>query len=321
MLLQMHELPGADLAISARTRELLKSATVRLVRHPKVAPHQPHELDREGCTGVKIRMGRSTFVSTASHCFSDAHGVKNGRVSGDQWIGHPDARAADFVAASGWDHGIVDPRQPIETRWRVADVTGLMVTLTRIDHALLRVRPVTGPNPRPYVEIAAVQRDRQPRRPMRGQPVSITGVPGASGNTMVTRTGTYLGRATTDYGDESLDLVAVPAASAATDPCHYGASGGSFIADTKSGPYLSGPLSIRNNVSFDIAGDRSHQMPDPAERARVNESQFRATRHFLSQALQVQIPDDHTVCGFAVTSVERLRRMWRAFRVLAEPRQ
>jgi hypothetical protein len=345
----LESLPGAEYKVSLQSKDLLKNATVKIMRREKTADAsgQPG-MWKNHCTGVKIKQGKNTFISTAAHCFRREQGteysVKNDRGETERTVVSQDMSysneyegapvAADFIRNSEFEYALFDPKVIFDERQPIATVTGISLNLTQKDAALLRVMAspnVSAPN-RSYKKISSIVKDKDLKQPKPGQKVIVTGAPTATANMLVTRRATYLGQAkryyqegATDNG-EMVDLVAYDSPDPSTDPCNFGGSGTSFVADTetpktlrKNGkkyklpttPFMSGALSIRSNISYDPV-DSQPSITDPGARQAIAEKMSKEW-HYYRDTLGVQLNERMTICGFAVEPVQTITEMKNAF--------
>lgn len=323
-LLSLEKLPGYNIKVSPERRQQLKEAATKIVRRPK---------DSEGswelwCSGTMVKQPSNPatqkggpeqkLVITAGHCFDAETGIKEGNFP------DPKIAAQDYVNASAYEYGFVDPLVPYiegENLQPFAKAVGISVSNRREDWALLMPEALAnedGSRPgRTLEQYGAVDfQHSYNRSPKRGMEVAVLGWPTAASRPLEA-TGRFIGRINKYPNwakkEGRLDVVAIDTGydfssvsgkgAEFTDACRYGASGSTVVGEN----YVSGPLAMRLNLAADpefvveIYDKIPRTSPDFQASVNTRRKEFKYWWKVAQSRLSVAIPKAaDTLCFYEV---------------------
>ncbi|MEK7562035.1 MAG: hypothetical protein AAB541_04200 [Patescibacteria group bacterium] len=236
-LRRVEDLPGYEKKVSPEIRRKLAESTMRMVWRSKTASgNTPWQ---EWCTVTKIATHGKSYGVVAGHCFPTANANFK---DADAWP------AQNIIGAMMNDYAIAkdDVQNPI------AIVKGISVMAPGgSDFALVDIEAMTnegGDGMTDFNSIPALDYDAPQKAPIPGEQVALFSKPVAS-KLPVMATGRWLGRKWMGglNGRQLVDIVGIDPYEPKDDACNYGASGSSAIA---AGGFITGPLSMRNNIGY-----------------------------------------------------------------------
>jgi hypothetical protein len=273
----LEALPGYGNKVTDQERSQIRNSTVKVVKRSK-QPGAEWD-DTEGCTGLKVTIGGSTYVATARHCFEAS--IPSGLA---QTNNIADKMSDEFGIWTVGSDGYEDSRHTAP----VADVS--ISEAFGPDFALIKVDEAN-PESANFDKIPAVAYEAGlATNPIPGSEAAIASLPYASGTALVENSGVYLGRVKNpDHAKkwgETFDLVGIDPASPEVDGCNFGASG--HVPITAGGSML-GAFSTRFNIS-NPKGTNGHD--DPA--------QDKIGRGIMAQELGLDFKPFATICAYSV---------------------
>lgn len=254
-LKQPSQLPGYGEQVGAANERALEDSAVKIVSRPKGSDSTWHET----CSGNKITLNGTTYVSWASHCDVAAW---NAVPSSEKSVSKP----IDVEPYSKFEYAVALPGNVVsgqtDDQQILAYVTSNAEDRNTTDQALLSVSTTSGPvldsaNGQPaFNAIPALNGEQLAyNAPTPGQEIVSEGSPAANYDSPVVGTGTYLGRIFTEAGNgtnQYIDLVGITGIVAeADDSCDYGESGSTI--EFANGQ-ISGALSIRSSNPYNEYG-------------------------------------------------------------------
>lgn len=320
-LISPDKLPGHNIRVSNETLNKLRGSTVVLGR-------QLGGDGRFGHWGTGVVVGEledKVLVQVSAHqVLKNKEGYLN--IPGKKAVDYFNLTADKFVIG---DPTVVDAEQRMANP--IGEVDAIAVSATANDAALLRVsrRSLPADGGATITPIDSKLRLDNPTerqsgayepKPVPGQQVAVFGVPIASGYKPVMNKGTFIKRIRihNDSGSDNtyrlVDIVGIKSSSPDKDGCNFSGSGGSFAADIKGKPFVSGPSSRRINWKYD---------PGVVKWEGYNLTQTRAVLKNKWAKVQkmtgVNLSSFDTICEYSVLGSEEMTALKNSFGDYLQP--
>jgi hypothetical protein len=233
-------LPGYNIGITARAREILKDSAVLEVNYADDGSSDDIVYPYDLCSGNVVSFRGNSFVSLDAHCEVGITGNEGGNIDPNNFIGGQSG-ALNFITDNPFQTYIEDTKTTAGFEGaQIATVTGMDISTEGVDSALLSTNPLpsyenkTGVTATSFTEHTTLPYMESPRL-VPGQEVALYSSP-ASNPQPVSEIGRYIGMAKQYYTDgDKLEsnsdyaVVTYPK-NYAQDAGYWGASGSKFAA-------------------------------------------------------------------------------------------
>lgn len=279
-------LPGTRAEATTGPDQPLQASSVNILQRTKGS----HNAWSQICSANKVNLDNKTYVSTAAHCFGDTT---------RQLAYTEQPEAHNILPNSSLEYAVADPnsyQDPNGDRSVLAHVDAVSVMSNdAVDWALLRVSTegtnISKEDGQPVFDATpSLTFGELPPEP--GEAVVTHAMPASSGSYPISNAGEYLGAMPNpDNPGQVLQMVGLyDVKTPSTDSCSYGASGSSAKIG---GKYVTGPLAMRDNITFFSSGPNANGGDDPAKYGIQN-------RLKIEQGLDVDTSTFNTICGYTV---------------------
>jgi hypothetical protein len=297
-------LPGVQTEATAGPDQPLQASSVNVLQRTKGSRNAWSQI----CSANKVNVDNKTYVSTAAHCFGDTT---------RQLAYTQQPEAQNILPNSSLEYAIADPNSYQDSnadRSVLAHVDAVSVMSNNIsDWALLRVSTegtnIAKDDTRPAFDtMPSLTFGELPPEP--GESVVTYAMPASNGSYPTANAGEYLGAMTNpDNPGQVLQMVGLyDVKTPSADSCSYGASGSSAKIG---GKYATGPLSMRDNITFFSGGPNANGGDDPAKYGIQN-------RLKIEQQLGIDASTFNTICGYTVGKLATIGELAGGFNSVAE---
>ncbi len=236
----------------------------------------------ESCSGTLVNAGPDMYVLTAGHCvtFSQRKGSLKGAIGKI-----PDVYNATTQLGAQYGLQVTDKAGALVGVQPISQV----IYSTAADAALMRVE-----NSGPLGEfisrspaLSAAELDAASGFPEPGSTAVLYSYPETAGGLQVAEQEIFLGVASDMYDESRTQVyVGINPRDQTRDACFYGASGSSAGLV---GGRLTGPLSMRNNESYETGPQETQATPQQRTLNRLK----------IEQSLGIKLDEFSTICAFA----------------------
>jgi hypothetical protein len=286
----VESLPGFGMRVTEQERAMLRASTVKIVDRPKGVDGAAWF---DVCSGLKVSVGGADYAVTSSHCFDKESGVKKefpSHANGADPSTAPNRpQTQNITDMLSHDFGVWtvgSDGMEVQDAGKTAPVSAVSISGDR-DFALLKIDE-SAPESAAFDALPAAPYEAGlSKAPIPGAEAAVFSLPDSNGGQIVAGKGYYLGRIK-DPGDaaKEIDLVGIDPDTPADDACNFGASGSVAVIG---GGYMTGPLSIRNNISN-----------PPGSNGGDGTSNDINNRQAMADELNLDLSKFPTVCGYSV---------------------